>query len=78
MTADVGRDHPPQISAGEEEATANKDLVRFAADDKNQDYIRLAMAFRQIDREDLQRIAEALYTIISASRDANGRSPAAP
>ena len=72
------RDKTPLQSAGAAEAPADKDLLRFAADDKNQEYIRLAMAFRQIDREDLQRIAEALYNIISASRDANGRSPAAP
>lgn len=72
------RGQKPSQSAGAAEAPADKDLVRFAADDKNQDYIRLAMAFRQIDRQDLQRIAEALYNIIGASRDANGRSPATP
>lgn len=70
-----GSNHP--TSADAEEAPSDTDLVRFAADDKNQDYIRLAMAFRQIDREDLQRIAEALYSIISERRDANGRSSAA-
>ena len=76
--AQTRRDKLPSRSAGAAEAPADKDLLRFAADDRNQEYIRLAMAFRQIDREDLQRIAEALYNIIRASRDANGRSPAAP
>lgn len=65
-------------SGGGEESPTNTDLVRFAADNKNQAFIRLAMAFRQIEREDLHRIAEALYNIINEKRDANGRSPATP
>lgn len=77
-SAEVGRGQRPPDNAGEETALTDKALLRFAADDKNQDYIRLAMAFRRVDRDDLQRIAEALYNIISANRDSNGRSPAAP
>ena len=77
-SASVRRGQLPPKSAGAEEAPADTELVRFAADDKNQAFIRLAMAFRQIDREDLQSIAEALYNIINERRDANGRSPAAP
>ena len=77
-SAEVGHGQKPSKSAGEERAPADTDLLRFAADDKNQDYIRLAMAFRHVDRDDLQRIAEALHRIISANRDANGRSPTAP
>lgn len=77
-SASVRRDQILPESAGVEPAPANTDLVRFAADDKNQAFIRLAMAFRQIDREDLQSLAEALYNIINDQRDANGLSPAAP
>ncbi len=66
----------PSQSAAAQHAAANSDLVRFATDDRNQAFIRLAMAFRQIDRQALHRIAEALYTIINERRDANGRSPA--
>ncbi|MCE2472066.1 MAG: helix-turn-helix transcriptional regulator [Anaerolineae bacterium] len=69
-----GQDLPP--GEGAPQAPADSDLVRFAADDNNQAFIRLAMAFRQINREDLHRIAEALYNIINEKRDANGRSPA--
>ena len=77
-SASVRRGQLPPNNEGVEEAPADTDLVQFAADDKNQAFIRLAMAFRQIDREDLQGIAEALYNIINEKRDANGRSPAAP
>lgn len=63
-------------SPGLPDAATDSDLVRFAADDNNKAFIRLAMAFRQIDRVDLHRIAEALYSIINEKRDANGRSPA--
>ncbi len=68
------QDLPP--GEGAPQAPAESDLVRFAADDKNQAFIRLAMAFRQINRADLHLIAEALYNIINDKRDANGRSPA--
>ena len=75
-SANVRRDQPPSQASGAE-AAADTDLVQFAADGENQAFIRLAMAFRQIDRDDLHRIAEALYNIINERRDANGRSPAA-
>ncbi len=51
------------------------DLAQFAADQRNRAFIRLAMAFRDIDREDLDRIASALLAIIRERRDENGRSP---
>ena len=76
-SANVRRDQPPSQASGAEPAPAVTDLVQFAADGENQAFIRLAMAFRQIDRDDLHRIAEALYNIINERRDANGRSPAA-
>ncbi len=50
------------------------DLVEFAEDYRNRAFIRLAMAFRDIDREDLDRIASALFAIIRERRDNNGRS----
>ena len=58
------------------EPAVDTELARFATDARNQAFIRLAMAFRQIDREDLHRIAEAMYSIINEKRDANGRSAA--
>lgn len=76
-SANVQRSRLPSQASSAERATAETDLVRFAADDQNQAFIRLAMAFRQIDRDDLHRIAEALYNIINERRDANSRSPAA-
>ena len=73
---DAQRDQLQFESSGPKAAPPDIDWVQFAADDKNQAFIRLAMAFRQIDREALQRIAQALYNIINEKRDANGRSPA--
>ncbi|MCY3782134.1 MAG: hypothetical protein OXG78_17605 [Chloroflexi bacterium] len=52
------------------------DLMEFAADRRNRAFIRLAMAFRGIEREDLDRIASALSAIIRERREANGRSQA--
>ena len=59
-------------------ATANNedaDLAQFAADQRNRAFIRLAMAFRDIDRKDLNQIASALLAIIRERREDNGRSP---
>ena len=50
------------------------DLVEFAADRRNRAFIRLAMAFRDIDREELDRIASALSAIIGERRVVNGQS----
>lgn len=77
-TDDFQHSHPLPDSGGAAVALANADLVKFAADGNNQAFIRLAMAFRQIDRADLHRIAEALYNIINEKRDANGRSHTHP
>ena len=63
----------PEVG-GPRVAPADTELLRFAADDKNRAFIRLAMAFRQIDREDLHRIAEALYNVINDKRGTNGRA----
>ena len=57
-------------------ADQDVDLIGFAADNENRAFIRLAMAFRHIDKEDLHRIADALFIIINERREANGRSPA--
>ena len=46
----------------------------FAAERENLPFIRLAMAFQYIARDDLHRIADALFAIIRANGDANGRS----
>lgn len=46
----------------------------FAADSGNRPFIRLAMAFQSIARDDLHRIADALFAIIRANGDSNGWS----
>ena len=50
------------------------DLRQFAAQNENSAFIKLAMAFKHIAPDDLHRIADALFAIISAKADANGRS----
>ena len=72
----IDRDQSQPESEGRTKASADTDLVRFAADNNNKAFIRLAMAFRHISREDLHLIAEALYNIINEKSGANGRSPA--
>lgn len=50
------------------------DWRQFAAESDNLPFIRLAMAFQGIGRDDLHRIADALVAIIRANGDANGWS----
>lgn len=77
--SDSARVNPRRASPSSRNAATAKDeeadLAQFAADQRNQAFIRLAMAFRDIDREDLDRIASALLAIIRERRDGNGRSP---
>ena len=47
----------------------SSDLETFANDQRNRAFIRLAMAFRDIDRGDLNRIASALLAIIGEGRN---------
>ena len=75
-TNGVKGERAPSRAEAPKAASADTDVLRFAVDAKNKAFIRLAMAFRQIDRDDLHRIAEALYNIIHEKRDANGRPPA--
>jgi len=49
----------------------------FTAESDNLPFIRLAMAFQHIARDDLHRIADALLAIIKANGENNGR-PGAP
>ena len=44
----------------------------FTTDSENLPFIRLAMAFQHIARDDLHRIADALLAIIRANGDSNG------
>ncbi len=60
------------IRANDDEAQ----IKEFAADGRNEPFIRLAMAFRDIDRDDLGRLASALAAIIRERRDSNGLPPA--
>lgn len=50
------------------------DLRQFATLSENRAFIKLAMAFKHIEPDDLHRIADALFAIISAKVDSNGRS----
>lgn len=50
------------------------DLRQFATQSENRAFIKLAMAFKHIEPDDLHRIADALFAIISAKVDSNGRS----
>jgi len=47
---------------------------QFTANRENRAFIRLAMAFQQIERDDLHRIADALFAIIKARGESNGWS----
>lgn len=78
ISNDSSHDRPQPKAVDATPAPDDSELHRFATDNKNQAFIRLAMAFRQINRDDLHRIAEALYNIINEKRDANGRSPTTP
>lgn len=69
---------PPSSLVTDEtsELTAEKhsDLRQFAIQSENRAFIKLAMAFKHIEPDDLHRIADALFAIISAKVDSNGRS----
>ncbi|MCY3977622.1 MAG: helix-turn-helix domain-containing protein [Chloroflexi bacterium] len=54
-------------------AETHIDLRQFAAQSENRAFIKLAMAFKHIEPDDLHRIANALFAIISAKADSNGR-----
>lgn len=71
---DPNRRHPAAVESVPEYDT-DADIVTFVRDCQNRSFIRLAMAFRDIDREDLDRLASALFAIIRDRRDANGQSP---
>ena len=58
------------------QADARLDWREFADESDNLPFIRLAMAFQYIARDDLHRIADALFAIIRAKAENNGRSGA--
>ncbi len=60
--------------SGKMPAETDGDWRQFAAESDNLPFIRLAMAFQGIGRDDLHRIADALVAIIRANGDANGWS----
>lgn len=60
--------------SGKMPAETGGDWRQFAAQSDNLPFIRLAMAFQGIGRDDLHRIADALVAIIRANGDANGWS----
>ena len=57
-------------------AETHNDMRQFAKQSENRAFIKLAMAFKHIEQDDLHRIADALFAIISAKADSNGRSGA--
>lgn len=71
-------DHLPGQSRSSESTDAadrlKSDWRHFADDGENLPFIRLAMAFQHIARDDLHRIADALLAIIGANGDAKGWS----
>lgn len=60
--------------SGKAPAETGGDWRQFAAESDNLPFIRLAMAFQGIGRDDLHRIADALVAIIRANGDAKGWS----
>lgn len=53
------------------ETEVKSEWRQFAADGENLPFIRLAMAFQHIARDDLHRIADALFAIIRANGDSS-------
>lgn len=53
------------------ETEGKSEWRQFAADGENLPFIRLAMAFQHIARDDLHRIADALFAIIRANGDSS-------
>ena len=68
----AGRARPE--GAQDKVAEIGGDWRSFASESENLPFIRLAMAFQHIARDDLHRIADALFAIIRANGDANGWS----
>ncbi len=69
--------HMPNTTESDALATGGHpraDWRQFAAAGENLPFIRLAMAFQHIARDDLHRIADALFAIIRASGESNGWS----
>ena len=62
-------------NAGPASTVDDHELRQFVADSENRDFIRLAMAFRHVERANLHQIADALFAIIRARGDSNGWSP---
>ena len=61
-------------STGEMSPESKTELRQFATQSENRAFIKLAMAFKQIKPDDLHRIADALFAIISANVDSSGPS----
>ena len=70
-------DRLPSSKVREPVAAPNADWRQFAAQSENRAFISLAMAFQQIAPDDLHRIADALFAIISAKGDSSVR-PGSP
>ena len=68
------RDPAPTPDASATKSDGDAAWRQFSANRENRAFIRLAMAFQHIARDDLHRIADALFAIIRARGDANGWS----
>lgn len=64
----------PSNETRELSTESNTKFHQFAGQSENRAFINLAMAFKQIAPADLHRIADALFAIIRAKGDSNGRS----
>ncbi|MDE2747723.1 MAG: helix-turn-helix transcriptional regulator [Chloroflexota bacterium] len=73
-TAAFSRDPAPSPDMNQSESDDDAAWRQFTANRENRAFIRLAMAFQQIERDDLHRIADALFAIIKARGESNGWS----
>ncbi len=71
----LAQDMPKPASMGHILETApepSSEWREFASDNENLPFIQLAMAFQSLARDDLHRIADALFAIIRANGDTKG------
>lgn len=68
----AARAKPESAARSQRKLETGSELRLFAKDSQNEAFIRLAMAFRHIERQNLHRIADALFAILKAREDKHG------